>query len=213
MLTRKRTWRNLRSLMLKNLTSILAWTRVFTVACTRASVAVSLLSFVLGPHVCSAQAAYTASRAGDLQVGGQVVFAQSQYEFQSIRLTGGGLYASFDWREHLGAEIDFRHAKGNNDDDTYERTYEVGARYIVLHKFGLAPYVKALYGRGVYNYPYNVANLAFNLYSLGAGTDFRLSRSLNLRADYEHQSWWNVPLQNPQPNLISVGVAYHFHER
>lgn len=160
-----------------------------------------------------AQAIYTASRAGDLQVGGQFVFAQSQYQFQSINLTGGGVYASFDWREHLGAEIDFRQVNGDNGDSTYERTYEVGARYIVAHFWGLAPYAKGMYGRGVYNYPANVANLAFNLISLGGGADYRLNRSLNLRADYEHQSWFNVPLQNPQPNLVSVGIAYHFHER
>lgn len=163
--------------------------------------------------ICSAQAKYTASRAGDLQVGGEFVFAQSQYQFQSIRLTGGGAYATFDWREHFGIELNFRQVNGNNGDKTYERTYEVGGRYILLHKAGLAPYVKAMYGRGVYNYPGDVANLAFNLYSLGAGTDFRLTRSINLRAEYEHQSWLNVPLQNPQPNVVTLGVAYHFHER
>lgn len=172
----------------------------------------ALLGAWLATTFCSAQATYTASRAGDLQLGGQVVFAQSQYQFQAIRLTGGGLYATFDWREHFGAEIDFRQANGNNGDNTYERTYEIGGRYVPLHFHGLAPYAKAMYGRGVYNYPHDVANLAFNLYSLGGGLDYRLTSSINLRADYEHQSWLSVPLQNPQPNLFSVGVAYHFHE-
>ena len=176
------------------------------------------------------QATSTASRTFDLQAGGGVALVKSDYYPQAFR--GLALYATLDFSPHFGAEIDFREAKAQQD-PTYEKTYEIGGRY---HRtYGrFSPYAKALYGRGVFNFVddnYNppvvpvsgsalgpkakiysskvVANLAYNEYVFGGGTDFRLTRFLNLRADYEYQTWLSFPPHGLSPQVLTFGVAYH----
>ena len=67
-----------------------------------------------------------------------------------------------------------------------------------------------MYGRGVFNFPNNVANLAYNMFSFGGGTDVRVLRFLNVRADYEYQDWLGFPPSGLKPQLVTFGVAYHF---
>lgn len=161
-----------------------------------------------------AQASYTASRAGDLQVGAGVSFGKSNYDSPVLggtgeSLRGFDLYGTFDFKPHFGIEANFRQTKPSYGAQVYERTYEIGGRY-VYPLSRLNPYVKVMYGRGVFNYPNNIANLAYNLYSVGAGADFRLLDKVNLRADYEHQHWFGFPLAPLTPDVGTVGVAYHF---
>jgi opacity protein-like surface antigen len=158
-----------------------------------------------------AQSSPTASRAGDLQFGGGFAFGVSDYNFNKVSLAGGTLYASFDRREHWGYEVDFHQVKSSSDSTVYERTYEFGPRFY-LTRGRFTPYGKVLYGRGVYNFSNNVANIAYNLYTFGGGTDFALTPTLNLRADYEFQSWSGFPLATLHPSLLSIGVAYHFRK-
>lgn len=166
------------------------------------------------PTRAAGQASSTASRAGDLQVGVGVSFGSSDFDSAELggtgeSLRGFNLYSTFDFKPHFGVEANFRQTKPSYGEDVYERTYEIGGRYV--YPVGrLRPYVKAMYGRGVFNYPEDVANLAYNLYSLGAGADFRLLQDVNLRVDYEHQHWFSFPLAPLEPNLVTVGVAYHF---
>ena len=180
-----------------------------------------LLAIATGIH-CGAQASYTASRAGDLQIGAGVTFGHSNYLIPALGagfhppLTGTGetlrgfnLYTTFDFKPHLGVELNFHQTSPTYGATVYERTYEVGGRYVYpIRK--LYPYGKVMYGRGVFNYPQNIANLAYNLYSLGTGVDYNLRNAVNLRFDYEHQHWLSFPLQPLQPNLVTLGVAYHF---
>jgi opacity protein-like surface antigen len=164
------------------------------------------------PTVAAGQSMPTASRVGDLQIGGGFVFANSRYNFAPITLIGGAGYVTFDWRDHWGVEGGFRNARANQDTTVYERTYEVGPR-IFLTRGAFSPYAKVLIGRGVYNFHDNVANVAYNMYTYGGGVDFRATRSLNVRADYELQNWINFPLGTLHPSVITIGVAYHFNSR
>jgi opacity protein-like surface antigen len=153
----------------------------------------------------------TATRAGDLQLGGGLVFGASNYNFQATHLVGVALYTTFDVRSHLGGEASFRHNKATEDSTVYERTYEIGPRLYAL-RGSFEPYAKALYGRGVYNFSNNTANLAYNIYTVGGGADFRVTQSLNLRGDYEYQTWPGFPIAALHPSVVTVGVAFHFHE-
>ena len=168
-----------------------------------------------GEAFAHAQASYTASRAGDLQVGGGISFGSSNYLFPQLGATfrppiagmgeslrGFNLYS-------LGVELNFRQTSPSYGRSVYERTYEIGGRY-VYPVLGLRPYAKAMYGRGVFNYPDRIANLAYNSFSFGAGADYPLLRSVNLRADYEYQRWLGFPLSPLQPNIVTIGAAYHF---
>jgi hypothetical protein len=178
--------------------------RVFN---TSAGAAIAALLFA--GAVAQAQSKPTASRTADLQVGGGLVFAHSAYNFTPISLIGGAGYFTVDWRTHWGVEGDFRHARASSDTTIYERTYEVGPR-LFMTRGSMTPYAKIMFGRGVYNFHHSIANVAYNLYSYGGGADFRVARSLNVRADYELQNWMGFPLGTLHPSVITLGVAYHF---
>ena len=102
----------------------------------------------------------------------------------------------------------------------YERTYEIGPRY-VLHHGRYNPYAKLMYGRGVFNYPLmldpvtqnltQTANLAYNIGAIGAGLDYRILPGLNARVDYEYQQWFSFPPSGLAPQILSFGAAYRFH--
>lgn len=155
------------------------------------------------------QATSTASRRFDLQMGGQFAYVNSDYSPQAFRGFGG--YASLDFTPHLGVEIDFRQAN-STEDSVYERTYEIGGRY--HRSYGrFSPYAKLLYGRGVFNFVNSgvvVANLAYNEFVIGGGVDFALLPRVNLRADYQYQTWLSFPSNRLTPQLVSIGAAYRF---
>lgn len=160
--------------------------------------------------VANAQAVPTASRIGDLQVGG--FYSNANMDYGPFRATGGGAFFDFDFTHRFGAEGEFRFVKEGSS-NLYEKTYEIGGRY--YHPFGkLVPYGKLLYGRGVFNFTNDgvtVANLAYNMFAIGGGVDYRLLRSVNLRADYEYQKWLSFPPDGLSPTVFTIGGAYHFH--
>lgn len=170
------------------------------------------LTFALVPGFAHGQSLPTASRVGDLQVGGGFVFAHSGYNFTPITLIGGAGYATFDWRPHWGIEGAFHQSRATQDTTVYERTYEAGPR-IFLTRGAVSPYAKVFYGRGVYNFHDSLANVAYNMYTYGGGADFRVKGWLNVRADYELQNWMGFPLGTLHPSVVTIGLAYHFNSR
>ncbi len=155
------------------------------------------------------QATSTASRKADLQVGVGFVFNNADYPYAPETLKGVGFYSTLDFSYHFGAEIAIHQANSGTGDSLYQRTYEIGPRYV--RSYGrFAPYVKAMYGRGVFNFPRNSANLAYNMFAGGAGVDVRVLPFLNVRGDYEYQDWMGFPATGLKPQLVTVGVAYRF---
>lgn len=166
-----------------------------------------------GAVAAQAQKLPTAEKKLELQAGGDFLYGVSDY---GPRIKGYGGYAAADFTRHFGAEFDIHQA--NRVTNVYERTYELGGRY-VLHYNRLNPYAKAMIGRGVFNFPpypgstQSRANLAYNMLAFGGGADYRLKRYLNLRADFEYQTWQHGPLlpNGITPYFASVGAAYRFH--
>ena len=163
------------------------------------------------------QAAATASRVGDLQIGAMFNLANSDY--RPAYFKGFGFYSTYDFRYHVGIEGEFHQINDpNTTEGIYERTYEIGPRY-VLHYGRFAPYAKVMYGRGVFNYPPvfgdpkigPIANLAYNIFAIGAGVDYHVLPGLNVRAEYEYQQWLSFPPNGLTPKILSVGAAYRFH--
>lgn len=155
-----------------------------------------------------AQSEPTASRLGDLKVGGTFATANSDY---GGRYNGGGAYLNFDFLPHIGVEGEFHFVKDSSG--LYEKTYEAGGRYYrVYRKF--IPYGKVMYGRGVFNFPALPdgfrPNLAFNLVSGGVGVDYRVKSYLYARADWEYQNWFGFQNSSLSPSILSVGAAYRF---
>jgi len=165
--------------------------------------------------ILHAQAKPTATRAASLQVGAG--FSNANTDYVPNRVNGTTIYADLDFYHHLGIEGEFRFLKDGNT-NIYEKTYEIGPRYSRTYHKRFSPYVKALYGRGVFNYTYRkqtTANLAYNLFAFGGGLDYKVLSHLNVRGEYEYQRWlgFSEPLSTPKgltPSIITIGAAYHF---
>ncbi len=155
------------------------------------------------------QARSTASRAGDLQIGGSYSSANSDYLPQRIR--GFGFYSDFDFRDHLGVEVDFHQLSDPKNDNSmvYERSYEVGARYFRTYN-RFKPYARVSFGRGVFNFPNAVANLAYNMGVVAGGLDVEVYKRINVRVEYEYQRWLSFPPDGLNPTMVTFGAAYHF---
>jgi len=155
-----------------------------------------------------AQSEPTASRIGDLKLGGGFSSANSDY---GDRYNGGAAYVDFNFLPHIGVEGEFHFVKDSND--LYEKTYEVGGRYF-FHHGKLSPYVKAMYGRGVFNFPAWSdgfrPNLAYNIMAGGIGGDYLVKSYLVVRADWEYQNWFGFQNSSLSPNILTVGAAYRF---
>jgi len=156
----------------------------------------------------SAQANPTATRTGDLKIGGGFSTANSDY---GNRFNGGTAYFDFDFLPHIGVTGEFHFVKDQND--LYEKTYEVGGRYFREYR-RFVPYGKVLYGRGVFNFPVRPdgfrLNLAYNLIAASVGTDYKLKPYLYLRADWEYQQWFSFAGSSLTPNIVTLGAAYRF---
>ena len=179
------------------------------------------LGLLAGAAPLLAQATPTASRAGDLILGAGYTSAESDY---GTRFTGFAIYGDFDFAHHIGVEANFHKVTDPGGSTLYEKTYEIGPRY--SRTYGpLVPYIKAMYGRGVFNYPpypppapqnQAAANFAYNIYVGGLGTDIKVRPYLYLRADFEYQVWSGfrgTPDSAPKsltPELFTFGAAYHF---
>jgi len=175
---------------------------------------VALLSIMVflvsGSEVGYGQAKYTASRTGDLQLGAGYTNASSDYV--PNRISGYSGYLTFDFSEHFGFEFDFHQANDPNS-AVYERTYEWGGRYLRHYDHDrIRPYARVMYGRGVFNFPLNAANLAYNMMVGAGGVDIAVHSRINVRAEFEYQDWLSGPgiINGLTPTLINVGVAYHF---
>ncbi len=189
---------------------------------------IAILSLLAGSaSLLHAQATATASRSADAQIG--IGYTYLSPDYSPAHFSGIAAYIDYDFLSHIGIEGEFHYAKSPASDpgssQIYEKTYEIGGRYYTrLRKAErLSPYAKLLYGRGVFNFPYNVttnssgqqvatptANLAYNIFAIGGGVDYTIKRHLNARADFEYQHWMGFPPNGLTPTMFTIGVAYRF---
>ncbi|MHB1022343.1 MAG: outer membrane beta-barrel protein [Acidobacteriaceae bacterium] len=174
--------------------------------------AIFFVSLVLAPSLLHAQAVPAARRSGILQVGGGFSIANPDYG--PTKYKGIALYGSYDFFRNIGIEGEFKNLSWGATEKEYERTYLIGPRYVFhYHKF--EPYAKFLIGRGVFNFPMNRANIAYNMYAFGGGIDYHLRRHIVIRAiDYEYQHWMGFPgygvNSSLSPQVLTFGAAYRF---
>ena len=170
----------------------------------------ALLFLLGGASVLYSQAIPTASRTGDVQIGAGYSIARPDYVQQTF--PGFAAYADFDFRPHIGVEGEFHQVYSTNGDQSYERTYAIGGRYFRTYG-ALVPYVKAMVGRGDFNYPFGQTELGYNLFAAGVGADFKLGPWLRVRGEYEFQKWSSFPNGGFTPQIVTIGAAYHFAGR
>jgi hypothetical protein len=185
-----------------------------TATAFRGTVVLKRIFIVLGligaPAMLLAQSTPTASRTADLQIGAG--FSNANTDYVPNRVNGPTIYVDFDFYRHFGIEGSFRFLK-DSPSNIYEKTYQIGGRYSHPIRYRFVPYGKFLYGRGVFNftsYGTTTANLAYNMFTGGAGLDYRVRPYLNIRADYEYQNWLGFPPHGLTPSVITIGAAYRF---
>jgi len=167
------------------------------------------LSFLLGgASTLFSQALPTASRAADAQIGVGYSVGRPDYPPQTT-FQGFSAYTDFDFRPHFGAEAEFHQVNATGSYQSFQRTYEIGGRY--LRTYGpVVPYIKAMVGRGQFEYPYGETEANYTMYAGGVGADFKLGSFLRVRAEYELQKWASFPNGGLTPQIVTLGVAYHF---
>lgn len=167
-----------------------------------------MLAFlILGTSALYGQALPTASRAGDVQIGAGYSMGKPDYVQQTFQ--GFAVYGDFDFTLHWGVEAELHQVNSTDGDQSFQRTYDIGARY--FRTYGpLVPYAKAMIGRGDYNYPFGLTQLGYHMYAGAVGADVKLGPYLRVRGEYEFQKWTSFPNGGLAPTIITVGVAFHF---
>ena len=170
--------------------------------------AIAFIGLLGAATMLHAQSEPTASRLGDLKIGGGFSTANSDY---ADRYNGGAAYINFDFLPHLGVEGEFHFVKDSAD--LYEKTYEVGGRSDI-RRSGHDSRRRADGGLGVFNFPPLPdgfrANLAYNLVAAGIGVDYKVKPYLYVRTDWEYQNWFGFQNSSLTPSILTIGAAYRF---
>jgi hypothetical protein len=168
----------------------------------------SLLALTACSPIAFGQAMPTATRRGDLQIGGG--FVADFPDYTEHKFYGYNIYGDLDFTEHFGIEGEFRQANdhtpipgGGGNVPQYQRNIERGLRY---HRtYGrIVPYAKFMTGLARMEYPpapppasqtTPLAYINYGFIAPGGGIDYILTTHITIRADLEYQMWFAEPDQ------------------
>jgi opacity protein-like surface antigen len=178
---------------------------------------------VAGAVSARAQVVPSATRGHvSITVGGMASIFQPDYagndfrEAAPNRLYGVGAYVDVKFNRWVQLEAEGRWLRFNEFEDIYQDNYLIGER-LPLHRFkfmGATPYVKALGGFSKMNFENNVAWGRYADFAFGGGVDFKVTKRISVRGDFESQIWpsWpgipGVANSSLYPYGGSVGVGY-----
>jgi opacity protein-like surface antigen len=147
-----------------------------------------------------------------LSVGG--FYSNYSNDYIPNRLGGLGVYVDWDiFRKfNLGVEGEARWLRFNQQQGSYEDNYLVGPRYS-RHYGKFVPYVKFMMGAGELEFPSGFGHGGYFALAPGGGLDYRLTRHVTLRGDYEYEFWpsapgGGLPTNGLTPNGFSIGASY-----
>jgi opacity protein-like surface antigen len=184
---------------------------------TRRAIAVLLgLVALLALTPARAQVVPSAYRnTRSLWAGAEYSNIRASFPYQSSqRLTGFSIFADFKFNGRIALEGDARFLHNGGFAGSTETSYLAGPKIYLFPIGKFAPYGKFLVGNGRIHYPYNIGEGSYLALAPGGGADYRLTRHLHLRAEYEYQLWHNSPgfpnEPNHQltPNGFHIGAAY-----
>jgi opacity protein-like surface antigen len=161
-----------------------------------------------------------AGKGGNEQLFVGVTGSDFDPDYGWQRLYGFGAYGDYNLSPRLGVEGEARFHRFHQLSNIHEDNYVIGPKYNYHHK-RYTFFAKGLVGLGYFNFPANAAHGTYFAVALGGGVDYRLSRRIYVRGEYEYQMWPGfvgppdfqpVPLQNRPngltPNGFGVGVSY-----
>jgi hypothetical protein len=169
---------------------------------------------MIGTTSAFAQVAPSA-RGGNstLWVGGEFSSFNPDYDPRT-RVVGGGVFGDFNLTQKLGVEGEARWLHWNGDLGETQSDYLGGIKYRVFKIQKLSISAKFLAGGVWIRYPLDIGTGSYFAYAPGAIGDYRLTRRLSVRGDYEYQilpsapGFEGQPSHGLSPNGFSVGVAY-----
>lgn len=150
-----------------------------------------------------------------LWAGAEYANSNASFPYQSNkRLNSIGAFADFHWNYRIWMEGEALWTLSGGFYGTRESSYLAGPKVYLKPGGRLRPYGKVLAGSGKIHYPFAIGDASYVALAPGAGLDYRLSRRLMLRAEYEYQLWpgspgfANEPGHELTPNGIHLGLAY-----
>ena len=160
------------------------------------------------------QAMPGASRPGLLQAG--FTYSNGNSDELMQRITGGSIYATFDFSEHLGVEFNATLLTVVTPQDLGQEMYMIGPRYVYRVADRYEPYMKIQAGIGKmvaeepYASVYPGTPGTYGAFSFGGGLDIKVPYNLTVRAiNFDYYMWPGFQPHGLSPSVISVGVAYH----
>jgi hypothetical protein len=171
-----------------------------------------LLGSCLSFSMLHAQAIPTATRALQIQAGGEV--SLSTLDYGDGYEKGFSLYADADLTRFLGAEFTFHDANIITPHDIGEDSYLIGPT-VHINRGRFRPYGKVLFGianlKFAEGYYASASSQSYGVFALGGGLDIHIKRHINIRAiDFEYQDWPGFPPHGLTPYAYSAGAAYVF---
>lgn len=162
------------------------------------------LSF-LAPRSHS-QAIFAATESGHIQVGAGAMYLNTDYGNNTNK--GVAFWADYDFRRHLGVELEGHLGGIISPGDIGENSYLVGPR-VSFYKRHMNVYGKLLVGQAKITNQFLNQSSSFNVYAFGGGVDYKISRRINLRvADVEMQKWPDFEPHTLSPLSVTIGASY-----
>jgi opacity protein-like surface antigen len=164
-----------------------------------------------------------AGKGGNQQLYVGATFSDFDPDFGWKRLYGIGGFADYNLTPRLGAEAEVRFHRFNQLSNIHEDNYLIGPRYSwrLRNHRRVVLYGKALFGVGYFNFPQNAAHGNYFDIALGGGVDYRVTRRIYVRGEYEYQIWPGFVgppdsatppfINRPHgltPNGFAVGASY-----
>lgn len=140
-------------------------------------------------------------------VGGSVSAFNLDYGHRD--LGGGTVFAETNLNDHLGLLGEASWLEYHQFADTHFSTYLGGPRFNFNTRGDWEPFIKALAGGGLFNFPYNYAHGSYFVVAGGGGLDYHMARRVNMRVvDFEYQYWPQFSFGAIHPYGVSVGFEY-----
>lgn len=180
----------------------------------------SIASWLLLPPLLLTRAVVWAQAAPAVLGGDHTIWAGAEYSnFKPDfgppqRLSGIGTYVDLNWSSRWSAEGEMRFLRFGGFNGEAEDSYLAGPKISLFRRGRFKPYAKFLVGAGVIDFPYKIGNGSYFAFAPGGGIDYRVTRRIALRAEYEYQFWPSAPgiVGEPsnglRPNGFSAGFAY-----
>ncbi len=124
-------------------------------------------------------------------------------------LAGPGTYVDFHFTHWIQVEGEAHWLRFHEYSGEHQDTYLIGPKVPVIQFARAQVYGKAMIGLGRMTFPNHYGYGTFTALAFGGGIDYRLSRKVSVRGDFEFQDWPKfLPGFNIHPYGGSVGMAY-----